>query len=59
MGMFLPWKHIRECQYTAKHDDWQGLSITELEFRYAKEEARIPCLIFVAKRGNILAPGIR
>ena len=49
-GYVPPGEHVRECQYTAQHDDWQGLSITELEFRYAKEEARIPCLVFVLKR---------
>ncbi len=51
-GHVPPVEHIRECRYTAQHDDWQGLSITELEFRYAEEEARIPCLVFLAKEGT-------
>ena len=51
-GYIPPSDHLRECKYTAQHKDWQGLSITELEFRYAKEEARIPCLVFVAKKGD-------
>ena len=47
-GYVPPMEHIRACKYTAKRNDWQGLSITELEYRYATE-ARRPCLIFAAK----------
>lgn len=48
-GYIPPPEQLRECKRTARRDDWRGLSITELEFRYAKEVARIPCLVFVAK----------
>ena len=49
-GYIPPQEHVRKCEYTAQHEDWLGLSITELEFRYAKE-AGLPCLVFVAKEG--------
>jgi hypothetical protein len=51
-GYMPPLDHVRECKYTAQHEDWQGLSITELEFRYAKEEACLPSLAFVVKEGT-------
>lgn len=50
-GYIPPQEHVRKCEYTAQHEDWLGLSITEVEFRYA-EEAGLPCLVFVAKHGT-------
>ena len=50
-GCIPPEDHIRTCPYTAQRTDWQGLSITELEFRYARMIGR-PCLVFVAKAGT-------
>ncbi len=47
-GYVPPMEHIRACKYTEKRNDWQGISITELEYRCATEDSR-PCLIFVAK----------
>lgn len=56
-GYIPPAEHIRECERTKRHDDWQGLSITELEFRYAKDEVGLPCLAFVLKEGTPWSPG--
>jgi formylglycine-generating enzyme required for sulfatase activity len=50
-GYVPPEAHIRDCPHTAHRDEWQGLSITELEFRFAQELGR-PCLVFVAKEGQ-------
>ena len=51
-GYVPPAEHVRDCRYTSEHDDWQGLSITELEFRYADKKDILPCLTFVAKEGS-------
>jgi Novel STAND NTPase 1/Sulfatase-modifying factor enzyme 1/Domain of unknown function (DUF4062) len=50
-GYIPPEEHVRDCQYTVGHEDWLGLSITELEYCYAEEEANLPCLTFVVKEG--------
>jgi hypothetical protein len=31
-GYIPPQEQVRKCEYTAQHENWQGLSITELEF---------------------------
>ena len=50
-GYIPPQEHVCKCEYTAQHENWQGLSITELEFHYSEEEAHTPCLTFVVKEG--------
>ena len=45
-------EQVRDCKYTKDHDDWQGLSITELEFRYSKREASPALLHFLVKEGT-------
>lgn len=49
-GYIPPVEHIRDCKYTSEHDDWQGLSITELEFRFA-QMIGLASLVFFAKAG--------
>jgi hypothetical protein len=50
-GYIPPVEHLKNCEYTKQHDEWQGLSITELEFRYAKKIGK-PCLVFLLKEGS-------
>lgn len=50
-GYIPPEEHVRACPYTAGREGWTDLSITELEYRYAREIGRT-CLVFVAKENQ-------
>jgi hypothetical protein len=41
----------------ANSGSWKNLSITEIEYRFARDVARIPCLTFVAREGTPWNPG--
>jgi hypothetical protein len=50
-GSVAPESDVRAEFGDEEAEAWLGLSITEIEYRYAKYVLRMPCLTFVAKDG--------
>ena len=55
-GSIPPKEHVTTYFGDTDPSRWLGLSITEIEYRYAQDVTRIPCLTFVAREDALWNP---